>query len=340
MSRTNFAVAQVRPYRDSDEADVLDLLGRAMGDGPTGGRTSEFFHWKHIDNPFGRSFMLVAEMDGRIVGLRAFMRWRFEIDGNAVAAVRAVDTATHPDYRRMGIFARLTSESLTALAEEADLIFNTPNEKSLPGYLKLGWEIVGKVPVCIRPLRPLSFARGLRSLRVQTNGLEPQPRVEAEPAAALLEDAAEIDWLLERANPGGSRLRTARSIAFLRWRYGDTPFDYRAVVQRSDEGLDGFAIFRVRPRGRLWESTVVELVADPHRGSVRRQLLSRAARAATVDHVGMAVPQGGRLAMARSGFCPSPASATLVTKQLRGSLPVDPGAIRTWALSLGDVEVF
>ena len=77
--------------------------------------------------------MLVAEADGRIVGLRAFMRWEFAAGDRRFRAVRAVDTATHPDYQGQGIFSRLTLEALDALRDQADFVFNTPNEKSLPG---------------------------------------------------------------------------------------------------------------------------------------------------------------------------------------------------------------
>ncbi|NLV55125.1 MAG: GNAT family N-acetyltransferase, partial [Acidimicrobiales bacterium] len=59
---------RVRPAADADEAEVLDLLGTALGGGPQGERTAEFFRWKHRANPFGTSPGFVAEADGRIVG--------------------------------------------------------------------------------------------------------------------------------------------------------------------------------------------------------------------------------------------------------------------------------
>lgn len=341
MSETSTSAAiDVRPYVDADELEVLDLLRTAMGEGPAGGRTPEFFGWKHHRNPFGRSFMLVAEADGRIVGLRAFMRWGFVVNGQPVKAVRAVDTATHPDYRRRGIFSKLTARALDDLVDEADLIFNTPNDKSLPGYLKLGWDVVGKVPLCIKPLRPMSFAAGLRS-RGNGDAVESRPQVRAEHAGTFLQHGMDVDWLLERAIHEDARLQTLRSVAFLRWRYSETPFDYRVVTAEGAEGLVGFAIFRVRPRGRLWEATVAELVVDPHADEdVRRPLLGAVAEAASADHISLAAPHGEAFTMARSGFLPSPASLTLVTRRLRDSLPTDVTLKRHWALSVGDVEVF
>ena len=127
------ASVDVRPYRDDDEASVLDLLAVTLGGGPAGRRPADFFRWKHLENPAGRSFMLVAELAGQIVGFRAFMRWRFQADGAELRAVRAVDTATHPDHQGKGIFSTPTLRALDELRGETDLVFNTPNAASLPG---------------------------------------------------------------------------------------------------------------------------------------------------------------------------------------------------------------
>src|SRR5437588_8597230 len=142
---------EVRPYQDQDETQVLALLAASLGGGPAGRRPAEFFRWKHFRNPFGRSLMLVAEADGHIVGLRAFMRWTFVAGDSVVRAARAVDTATHPAHQGRGIFSHLTLRAIDVLrADGTQLIFNTPNEKSLPGYLKMGWSAVGVVPVRLR----------------------------------------------------------------------------------------------------------------------------------------------------------------------------------------------
>ena len=74
------------------------------------------WRWKHVDNPFGRSLVLLARDDatGRITGLRAFMAWQYLVGGTPTLAYRPVDTATDPSCRRMGIFSRLTLQALEA----------------------------------------------------------------------------------------------------------------------------------------------------------------------------------------------------------------------------------
>ncbi|WP_423818757.1 GNAT family N-acetyltransferase [Salinimicrobium sp. TIG7-5_MAKvit] len=107
--------------------------------------SEEFFKWKHIDNPFGKSLGLVAIEDNKIVGLRMFMRWEFSKNNGAVIkALRPVDTVVDKEYRGQGLFKKLTLKGLANFENEYNLIFNTPNINSLPGYLKMGWEKMEK----------------------------------------------------------------------------------------------------------------------------------------------------------------------------------------------------
>jgi GNAT superfamily N-acetyltransferase len=326
----------VRPYRDEDEAEVLDLLTASLGGGPAGRRPSEFFRWKHLANPFGRSLMLLGEVDGRVVGLRAFLRWRFVAGDRTVEAVRAVDTATHPEFQGRGVFSRLTGEAIEALRHEADLVFNTPNEKSLPGYLKLGWTVVGRVPVSIRVRRPGAFlwnlrARASRRLR---------PAIQAPSAAEALADTDGVGELLRHIEGPDDRLSTPRTIAYLRWRYGAAPLlDYRAVRLERGEGL---AIFRVRPRSGLWEATVTELLVPARDVSAGQRLLRTVTRAAAVDHLTCSFPGRSVASRAarRAGYLRAPGGMKLITKPMRGEPAPDPTDLRSWALSLGDLEVF
>jgi GNAT superfamily N-acetyltransferase len=335
---------EVRPYRDEDEPQVLALLRATLGNGPAGVRSSEFFRWKHVSNPFGRSFMLVADLDGQIIGLRAFMRWTFRAGERIHRAVRAVDTATHPDFQGKGIFSRLTLAALDELKNDVDFVFNTPNDQSLPGYLKMGWREVGRVPVWVRVRRPLRLLTVLSPLRRISHQMDATPAASATPAREILSEEWEpLPQLLEAQGAKGNRLSTARDIEYLRWRYGSTPhLTYRAITETRGNDLRGLAIFRVRPRRGLWETTVTELLVCTGDRHTARRLLRRVAGSASVDHLACHFPHGSdqASAAARSGFLPSPGGVTLAVNRLRGALEPDPTTLSSWAFSFGDLEVF
>jgi hypothetical protein len=263
------------------------------------------------------------------------MRWQFTAGERTLAAVRAVDTATHPEFQGLGVFSRLTKAALEAMDGQVDLVFNTPNGKSGPGYLKLGWREVGKVPVAVRARRPL---RLLLSSRARAR---PAPPVTAAPAAEALAGEAALAALLAR-EPAPRGLATPRTAGYLRWRYGAAPLlGYRAVTEERGGELAGLALFRVRPRGRLWETTVAEVLAGGDPATARR-LLRRVAAAAPVDHLTLHAPAGTPLARAarRGGFLPSPAGILLVANPRTAGIRPDPTRLDAWSLSLGDLEVF
>src|SRR5205823_4886890 len=137
-------------------------------------------------------------------------------------------------------------------------VYNTPNDQSLPGYLKMGWELVGRIPVRVRVHHPLRFVATIGPRR-GSEDLGAPPASHAPPAVVALEHPGLPDLLanLDR----GLGIRTPIDRDFLRWRYGAVPLlDYRAITIEHRGGLKGLAIFRVRNRGRRWESTVSDVL--------------------------------------------------------------------------------
>jgi GNAT superfamily N-acetyltransferase len=307
---------------------------------------ARFFAWKHRANPHGESPSWVAVDGDRVVGFRTFLRWRFRQDGDHVAGVRAVDTATHPDYRGRGIFSELTMHALDALAEEGvAFVYNTPNEASLPGYLKMGWQRVGRLPVLSRPRSPRALLRLARARTpAERWSLESTAGV---PAADALDRDDRIGTLAERptTTPASgatdvARIQTARSVEHLRWRYGFAPLGYRAVLV-SDDPDDGLAIFRLRRRGAATEAAVCEMLLPGGDATLHRRLVTRIVRESGADHA---------VLLGRAGSARRPASAlgegllqvpgqgpVLVWRAVRQTAPPPAHA---WDLQLGDIELF
>ncbi len=331
----------VRPYRDAEEPEVLDLLRGSLGGGPGGQRTPEYFRWKHLENPFGRSFMIVAETGGRIIGFRALMRWRFRIGDRTIEAARPVDTVTHPQERGRGVFSTLTRAALDSLKGEVDLIFNTPNENSLPGYLKMGWQITGRIPVSVRVRRPMAFALG--KLRRGRSNASERPLVSAPRADEVLGDEMRISALLDRAQPPGPGYATPRSVEYLRWRYGRAPLlDYHAVLEERGGEVTGLALFRLRAEGSLWGISVGDVIVRPGDVQGARRLLAAVRRSADVAYVAAAFPPGSSAGRAHRGptTIRAPKGMTFVVNPLREGLAPDPRLLSSWSLATGDVEVF
>ena len=310
----------IRPYEDADLPEVLAILRQSLGTSPTQPRSEDWFRWKHLDNPFGRSIMFVASVDERLAGFRAFLRWKLcTAKGETLDCARPVDTATHPDFRRMGIFQALTEHAVDAARTEAiDLVFNTPNSRSGAGYRKMGWTEVGPIGVMVRPSPRALLA----------------PFRDASPGDLLSfvdgQQATEVSGPVESDTAG---LHTPRTARYLRWRFVDNPVA-RYVKIEADGGT---AMLRPNLRRGLREVVISDVWGPDTTGPMRR-----AVRASRGDYVIGSFPPVSRLRRAarRAGLFPVPGVTALsvVALPLR-QLAVDTGDIARWRLTMSDLEL-
>lgn len=323
MSTGRFSMADtvtIRPYRDADLDEVLELLRIALGETPLLQRTPALFAWKHLENPFGRSIMLVAETGGKLVGFRSLMRWELMTPhGEIVKCVRPVDTATHPGFQRRGIFRRLTLEALDiAKGEGVELVFNTPNKRSGAGYAAMGWLEVGAIEVLLRP--------SLRMMRRSGRDRQfPEP-------ADVIEDPAPPDDLAPVRRPAQG-LTTRRDSAYLHWRFARHPTAHYSVVGNGD----GQAVLRPNlRRGRR------ELVISDMFGFQPRVAARAARRNSHPDYLVASFQRGTpeRTALIRSGLFPVPGlnALNLYVRPLV-TLPIDATSLSAWDLTLSDLEL-
>ncbi len=353
LSTTPYAI---RAYDKSAIPAVLDLTRTTLGDSGAVRKTEEFWHWKHEQNPFGSSYGLYAwdETAAQMAGLRVLMRWRFaDAAGNQFRGARAVDTATHPNYQRQGIFSTLTKRAVQDLTQEGtDLIFNTPNTKSMPGYLKMGWQLVAKWPLYICPLQPVRMAArrlGIISTTQEVtfaNFFRPAVMPWSVFAERYGDQAAALipQWEARRRRVG---LRTVRDWDYLQWRYGQHPHIEYGVYALGDteqpSKLAGFAILRPNLRNKWQEVVLAEMFLgepDSKESSRFLRLLAKEVKSDyLIAHFGLGTVEQAMLR--RSGYWAAPGQGISFTvrplQEENTAYFAQPSA---WDLSLGDLEIF
>ncbi len=311
----------IRPAVAEDRHEMLDVLWESMGGGPVDARHRALFAWKHDDNPFGASPALVAVDGQRIVGLRMMMRWEFRRGSEILRAVRAVDTATLPSHQGRGLFRRLTEQALADLRGSTDFVFNTPNAQSLPGYLSMGWNEVGRLSAAMAPMLGVGLSRVARAR---------QP-------ADLWSELTDLglpahEWLATNdpttrwpATVGdGRQLTTNASAGYWRWRLGLADLHYRVV-----DGDDTAVVVRVRRRGPARELVVVAAFGSPR--AVDR-LARHSAKVARCDYA-IRLGEPGR-----HGFIAVPGGGPVLTWRALDKAAMPP--LANWRLAMADVELF
>ncbi|GGF50101.1 GNAT family N-acetyltransferase [Echinicola rosea] len=232
---------QVREAQSTDHHAIVDLLKRALGESLLP-KSVALWRWKHEENPFGTSPVIVAEDHGELVGVRAMMPWTFDYDGQPVKALRAVDTAVVPGYQGRGIFKRLTRELIEECSGKYQFVFNTPNPKSMSGYIKMGWQKRGRLPLKMALTRPFGLFSG-------SNAKEPM-------------EVDQQDWpedLLAEVYTGfkTTGMQTQISPEYVHWRYVENPlFRYGWF----SDGHSYLCVFRIKSHKRFQEFRICELL--------------------------------------------------------------------------------
>jgi len=334
MSKSNI---EIRQAADQDIPAIIDLLKASLGESFLP-KSERYWRWKHIDNPFGRSPVLVATEEGVIVGVRAFMRWQWKTSTQTIHAVRAVDTATHPSAQGRGIFTKLTM----ALIEDGrqqnfDLVFNTPNEKSMPGYLKMGWKKAGKLPLELNISHPVNMI--FHGVLKQHASL---PDTSDGSVDTILSDPRIAGLLGDFQKLSQDKFSTDFTPQYLRWRYTTIPVAayYAAKIERGND-LRTVLIYRLKATRWGVEFRVADaFYRHPEERKPLRRLISEEARRQKAAFI------------SRSGADGLSILPGLLTKNVaiigpmvtvRDILPDRAAQLmnfENWSPSLGDMELF
>lgn len=328
----------IRKATQADTPAIVELLKSSLGEELLP-KSEAFWNWKHVANPFGTSPVLVEDDNGKIVGVRAFMQWRWVQHGKTYRALRAVDTATHPDYQGKGIFKKLT----LGLVDESikngfDFIFNTPNSSSKPGYLKMGWEALGKPGIRIKPFIGMGFARlGLKKSAIQPETFSAYATGDAfsfeQPLANLVND-------FKRAND--RYLKTDVSPAYYRWRYHAIPVHQYGCLHDLDAGGTYCIFFRPKLTRFGVEGRITDAIINF--GKLSQKDFKRKFRELqrNFDYLSITTtdPESNRL-LNQMLFLPAlKAGPVVTTRNLNLENPRFLLNFEPWKPTLGDLELF
>lgn len=249
----------IRIAQELDTTAIVQLLKESLGETLLK-KTDIIWQYKHQENPFGSSYVLLAEENGQLIGVRAFMSWNWQTGGNVWQAYRAVDTATHPEYQGKGIFKKLTLQALEDVGTNTDcFIFNTPNSKSKPGYLKMGWQELWKIRLSLVPV--FLFIHSLFYRRATS--IDP------------LQNREHLDILCQQHNEYCQQqnvLFTPKSSDYLTWRYATNPMQ-RYFIHMSQEWYVACYVKKHRYFNELRVAECIGTLSQKGRKELQRYLV-------------------------------------------------------------------
>ena len=244
----------------------------------------EWFEWKYQNNPYMQHVPIyVAKDKDKVIGARPFFALDVAWDDKTWTAIQPCDTMVHPDYRGQGIFTRMTQQSLDFYSDQpVDLIFNFPNDKSRPGYLKMDWKEVMSIPEWYRfndlnkPIASESESRFLNYVsNIITNcgaiynslcdwtSPSPSPRIETEVTKSIPTQA--LTELYEYAKPNS--IHAVRNEQFYNWRFNNPQRQYKTILAKEKGTVKGAAITGMPKYNELTHARITEILPKKNQDS-------------------------------------------------------------------------
>ncbi|MFC2021450.1 GNAT family N-acetyltransferase [Chloroflexota bacterium] len=265
-----------RSYQEGDEAGIFQLW-QAVYPAQTYDREQwlKWWRWLYKDNPGGTGWIWLAEDNGKIAGHSAIIPVALKIDSQTVTGFQSVNTMTHPDYRRQGIYEILAKKTYAAAGQAGSHIgFRFPNANSRPIALsKLDWFDVSSPQVWFKPyhwknaikLRIKNrFLSGLLAVGAALVFNKMLLRAKKAPLALGL-TILKVTSFDERVNELWNRVSSqypimvVRDKDYLNWKYCLVPGgNYSIYIAEKTDMICGYLVFRCITR----EETKVGLIFD------------------------------------------------------------------------------
>jgi len=223
----------VRDFKEGDEDDINSLFMRVF----KRERTLDQWRWKHIDNPFGRSIMRVAELNSNIRAHGSWMPIPMKIEGREILSYQGVDAMTHPDFRERGEFNRIQSE----VTDNIDTVmYASARKKLLSLYQKIVKDLV--TVGLVHKYRKMLRYQGLKG---KVRGVMDRLEKEREVSSSIEKIDffnSEFDelWRIGRVR---NELMIVRNSKYLNWRYAKEPGKRYSIFKAVKDGkLVGYSV--------------------------------------------------------------------------------------------------
>lgn len=251
----------LRSATPEDKDSILSLLNASFinQQRSTLQRDTNYWNWKFLNSPFGKSILSVAESGGRIVAVDHLWPWEFNIRGEIFKAMQPCDSAVHPSARGEGLFKSLRFHNIESLEPaRPSFLFNFPNDQSFPALMSLGWNYLGKISWWVKVLNPISFLKGSyirsKSMPFKTGGNYPL-------------DTNVLYHLSNNSRNFDRYVKINRIPGFYEYRYVGHPSREYGMVYNEKGVLSNAAIFTTNQRGPIRELIIVDIIGS-HRYTI------------------------------------------------------------------------
>jgi GNAT superfamily N-acetyltransferase len=203
--------------------------------------TENYFTWKYTDNPAGTAIGFVAYDKQQIAGFYGVIPELFMIGGKSHTVYQSMDTMTHPDYQKLGLFTALAKKTYAYLIEQFGpvYLYGVAGPTSVNGFVqKLDWKLAYHAPYVFLNKRIFRLGSLFRSNK---NVLVTETRF----------SSPDFDYNFDQTHV--VPIRPKLSKAFLIWRVEkntDRKYHVLSVQDRQTGSTKGWCVLSLDPEAR------------------------------------------------------------------------------------------
>ena len=315
---------------DDDRENIISLLNEVFSSQQRSDRvrTLKSWKWKNEENVFEETLTVVADLNGDIIGTGTLWPFMFELQGKDHLAYQTCSLAVSENFRGRGVFRNINRVRLeTAQQRGASFLFSFPNSNSLPGYKKMDWAYLGKIPWLVKPLQPLKIARDKLS----------GPKTSLPHELNTGDRLSENRIIFDAAIQFNDELVVKKNADFFNWRYARHPFfNYGFLSYRSTESHTFGAVYSILEKEEFREMVLIDLIADsPDMVYEIVREAEQVARRYNAMFLAMMVPYGLKISkMLAAGYIPYPMK-NLAVYSLDANIRAYVEIRRKWSLFAG-----
>lgn len=259
--------------KDFDAFEELSVI--SFGEGTN--CKKEMYQWLFDMNPYNKSgnMMYLLKEGDKVIGCDGLIPNELYVKGKILLAAHSVKSMTHPNYKKQGIFRKMTENSCERGKQDGvDVVIGLANDQSYPAYQRFGWPTLFEKEVYVKPILITNILK--RRIKVgflasignsiystyMTNKLKGQMDKEIE--FEILNNVPENIQSCWDKYKDKYDVLLVRDYKYLNYRYNQRPdVNYVTVLAKLNNQIIGFAILHNSFANGSKMTSSVEFFTDP-----------------------------------------------------------------------------
>lgn len=237
----------------------------------------EMYEWLFDMNPYNKTgnMMYILKEGNRVIGCDGLIPNEIYVNGKTLLAAHSVKSMTHPDYKKQGVFRKMTENSCERGMEDGvDVVIGLANDQSYPAYQRFGWPTLFEKEAYVKPILITNILK--RRIKIgflsscansmyvvyMKNKLKTQ--MDKEIKFEILKTVPEKIQTCWDKYKDKYEVLLVRDYKYLNYRYNLRPdVDYITILAKLNDEIIGFAILHNSKANGSKMTSAVEFFTDP-----------------------------------------------------------------------------